>query len=113
ASRRRFGMLGQDVRFAIRSLAKARLFTTVSILSIALGIGANTVVFSLVNAVVFKPLPYREPERLVDVHETSATQLCAGCSVGTSYPGYTDWRASARSFEGMEAYLEVPFAVSG
>ena len=106
-------MLGQDIRFAIRSLAKARLFTTVSVLSLALGIGATTVVFSLVNAMLFKPLPYRAAEQLVDVHETSATQLCAGCSVGTSYAGYLDWRAGTRSFDGLEAYRETAFSVSG
>jgi predicted permease len=105
--------IARDIRFASRSLAKSRLFTAVALSSLALGIGANTAVFSLVKAFAFPRLPYAEPERLVDVHEWSATQLCAGCGVGTSYPGFVEWRATAKSFSGMAAYLERPFAVSG
>jgi putative ABC transport system permease protein len=106
------GILG-DVRFAMRSLATSRLFTAVALVSLALGIGANVTVFSLVNALAFKPLPYAAPDQLVDLHESSATKLCAGCAVGTSLPTYLDWRSSARSFTGMAAYVERPFAVSG
>ena len=73
-----------DIRFAIRSLAKAKLFTIVALASLALGIGANVTVFSLVNAIALKPLPFAEPDQLVDLHEWSATKLCSGCSVGTS-----------------------------
>lgn len=105
--------LGSDVRFAVRSLAKSKLFTTVALLSLMLGIGANVTVFSLVDAIAFKPLPYAEPDALVDVHEWSATKLCTGCAVGTSYPTFMDWRASARSFAGIGAHLERPFNVSG
>ena len=105
--------LGSDVRFAVRSLAKSKLFTTVALLSLMLGIGANVTVFSLVDAIAFKPLPYAEPDALVDVHEWSATKLCTGCAVGTSYPTFMDWRASARSFAGIGAYVERPFNVSG
>src|SRR6185437_8727113 len=76
-------------------------------------IGANVTVFTIVNALAFKPLPYVEPDRLVDVHEWSATKLCSGCGVGTSYPTFLDWRASAHSFTDMGAYLERPFSVSG
>jgi len=70
-----------DMRFAIRSLAKAKLFTIVALTSLALGIGANVTVFSLVNAIALKPLPFAEPEQLVDLHEWSAIKLCSGCSV--------------------------------
>jgi predicted permease len=105
--------IARDLRFAGRSLAKSKLFTAVALTSLALGIGANTAVFSLVKAFAFPRLPYAEPERLVDVHEWSATQLCAGCGVGTSYPGFVEWRQQAQSFSGMAAYLERPFAVSG
>jgi putative ABC transport system permease protein len=102
-----------DIRFAFRSLGKARTFTAVALLSLALGIGVNVTVFSVVNSLAFKRLPYDQPDRLVDLHEWSATKLCSGCSVGVSYPTFLDWRASARSFIGMGAYSERPFAVSG
>ena len=105
--------LKSDVRFAIRGLAKSKLFTAVALTSLALGIGANVTAFSLVNAIAIKPLPYVEPNQLVDVHEWSATKLCSGCAVGTSYETFIEWRDNARSFTGMGAYLERPFAVSG
>jgi putative ABC transport system permease protein len=105
--------IGSDIRFAVRSLAKSKLFTAVALLSLALGIGANVTVFTLVNAIAFKPLPYPEPDALVDVHEWSATKLCAGCAVGSSFPTFMDWRANARSFTALGAYLERPFNVSG
>ena len=102
-----------DMRFAIRSLAKAKLFTIVALTSLALGIGANVTVFSLVNAIALKPLPFAEPDQLVDVHEWSATKLCSGCGAGTSPETFADWRDNTRSFAAMGAYLERPFAVSG
>ena len=102
-----------DVRFAIRSLAKSKLFTAIALASLSLGIGANVTVFSLINAIAIKPLPYADQDRLVDLHEWSATKLCAGCAVGTSVPTFIDWRDNARSFVGMGAYVERPFAVSG
>lgn len=102
-----------DIRFAIRSLGKSKTFTVVALLSLALGIGVNVTVFSMVSALAFKPLPYVEPDRLVDVSEWSATKLCSGCGVGTSYDGFLDWRSRARSFTAMGAYSERPFNVSG
>ena len=102
-----------DFRHALRGLLKSKLFTAVALLSLALGIGANVTVFSLVNALAFKPLPYIDPNRLADLHESSVTKLCEGCSVGTSFDGFIDWRKSARSFSDMGAYLERPFSVSG
>jgi predicted permease len=102
-----------DMRFAIRSLAKAKLFTIVALTSLALGIGANVTVFSLVNAIALKPLPFADPDQLVDLHEWSAIKLCSGCSVGTSTETFADWRDNTRSFAAMGAYLERPFAVSG
>jgi putative ABC transport system permease protein len=84
-----------------------------AVLSLTLGIGANTAVFSFVNAIQFRPLPVADQSTLVDVSETSATELCAGCGVGTSYPTYVDWKKSARSFTAMEAYREERFVVSG
>src|SRR5690349_9229964 len=105
--------LVSDIRFAFRSLGKSRTFTIVALLSLALGIGANVTVFSLVNALAFKPLPFPEADRLVDLHEFSATKLCSGCGVGTSFPGFLDWRTNARSFSQIGAYIERPFNISG
>jgi predicted permease len=105
--------LVSDIRFAFRGLAKSRTFTIVALLSLALGIGANVTAFSIVNALAFKPLPFPESNRLVDLHEFSATKLCSGCGVGTSYPGFLDWRANTRSFAQMGAYVERPFNISG
>src|SRR6185503_2152164 len=61
----------------------------------------------------FRPLPFDEPERLVDVSEENPRELCAGCAVGTSWPTYSAWRGSAHSFAGLEAYLEGSYALAG
>lgn len=102
-----------DLRFALRGLRSAPGFTAIAVLTLGLGIGANATVFSLVNANYFRPLGFRDVDRLVDVHEESATRLCAGCGVGTSYPGLEDWRREAQSFEAMAGYSEAPFSLSG
>ena len=100
-----------DLRFALRTLAKSPGFAFVAIASLALGIGANTTIFSLVRATVFPSLPYRDASRLADLHEVS-NGLCQGCGVGTSYDSYRDWRARARAFESMGASREDQFVVS-
>jgi putative ABC transport system permease protein len=105
--------LMRDIRFAIRSLATSKLFTTVAVLMLAVGIGVNTAVFSLVDAAVFKPLPFRNAKELVGVSEWSATKLCAFCGVGTSYPGFLDWRQRTHSFTSLGAYTELAVAISG
>ena len=106
-----FPMLS-DVRYALRALTKSPGFTFVAITSLALGIGANSTIFSLVRATVFPSLPYTEPSRLVDLHEVS-NELCTGCGVGTSFDSYLDWKAQARGFENMGASREDEFVVSG
>jgi putative ABC transport system permease protein len=96
----------QDLRYSLRMLRRAPGMVAVIVSSLALGIGANTAVFSFVNAIQFKPLPVLDEDRLVDLSETSATELCAGCAVGTSYPSFLDWKTRARSFSLMAAYSE-------
>jgi putative ABC transport system permease protein len=81
--------------------------------SLALGIAANTAVFSFVNAIQFKPLPVADEATLVDVSETSPAELCAGCAVGTSYPTYADWKGTTSSFAVVGAYREERFVVAG
>jgi putative ABC transport system permease protein len=101
-----------DLRFALRTLAKSPGFAFVAIASLALGIGANSTIFSLVRATVFPSLPYREASALVDLHETTA-ELCPGCGIGTSYASYLEWETQARAFTSMGASREEEFVVTG
>jgi predicted permease len=91
----------QDVRYGLRVLAKRPGFTFVAVVTLALGIGANTAIFSLVSAVLVRPLKYREPERLVMVWEDD---LSIGAMGDTPAPAnYADWKAQNHSFEDMAA----------
>lgn len=83
-----------DLRFALRQLFSNPAFTAISVMALALGIGANTAIFSVVNAVLLRPLPYPEPDRLIMLRETTATFP----SASVSYPNYLDWREGQRSF---------------
>lgn len=101
----------QDVRFGARMLWKRPGFTTVAVLTLALGIGANTAIFSLVSAVLLKPLPFPEPERLVMLWE-DATSI--GFPQNTPAPAnFVDWKAQTQSFEGMAAVLYTSFNLTG
>jgi predicted permease len=102
-----------EIRDALRLVRRAPALTVAIAGSLALGIGANTAVFSFVNAIQFKPLPFADEATLVDVSEWSSTDLCAGCGVGTSLPSFLEWRDRARSFSAVEAYREQSFVVSG
>jgi predicted permease len=103
----------EDLRYCGRMLRRAPVTVLISVLSLGLGIGATTSVFSFVNAVQFAPLPVANEGTLVDLSETSVTELCHDCSVGTSYPTFLEWRAAASSFASMDGYTEERFVVSG
>ena len=90
--------LFQDTRYAFRLLTKSPAFTIIAILTLALGIGANTAIFSVVNGVLLRPLPFRDPSRLVIVAEKSPFPV-----ISTSYQNFCDWRDQSASFETMEA----------
>jgi len=90
----------QDVHYGLRVLRKSPGFTTVAILTLALGIGANTAIFSVVQGVLLAPLPYSEPERLVLVWQYNQTLKHA---ISVSYPDFLDWQRDARSFQQMAA----------
>ena len=90
-------MLGQDIRFALRTLARRPIFATIVIGTIALGIGANSAIFSVVNGVLLRPLPYPEPDRVASFGHAPPTLL-------VSPPEYFDYARDLRSFEALAAY---------
>jgi predicted permease len=98
------GSLLSDLRFAARSLRKQPGLTVIAVLCLALGIGANTAIFSVVRTVLLGALPYREPERLVRVFETFSAMGKTGLQGSVAVPNYTDWITRNHSFEGLAAY---------
>ncbi|MET0624255.1 MAG: ABC transporter permease, partial [Pyrinomonadaceae bacterium] len=113
-SPRRMGMLGdfgQDLRYGLRALWKNPGFTAVAVIALALGIGANSAIFSVVNTVLLRPLPYKDPERLVMVWEENAK---SGYPKDTPAVGnFVDWREQNQVFEGMAAVAEQDFNLTG
>jgi putative ABC transport system permease protein len=99
----------QDLRYAFRSLRKTPAFTAVAVITLALGIGANTAIFSIVDAVLLRPLPFPEPDRLVQIWPGG------GPDVGKShsYPDVADWRTMSHSFSGIATYRPESFALTG
>ena len=101
--------LWQDFRYALRSLAKSPGFTVVTLLTLALGIGANSAIFSVVNAVLLRALPFRSPEQLVVLRETYKD----GNEGSVSGPNFLDWKAGNHSFTGMTAWRGINLALVG
>ncbi|HEX8559122.1 MAG TPA: ABC transporter permease [Pyrinomonadaceae bacterium] len=92
----------KDIRYAARTLLKSPGFTAVAVAALALGIGANTAIFSVVKAVLLNPLPYPQAERLVWVRESNPAADIP--DEPASAPNFNDWRAQGRSFEGLAAF---------
>ena len=99
----------RDVRYAVRSLRKSPGYAAAAILTLALGIGANTAIFSALEGVVWAPLPYREPDRLVMVALYNRSLKYA---TDLSYPDFLDWQRNARSFEQIAAFTPLGFDVT-
>ena len=97
-----FESLVQDIRYALRTLRKAPGFTVVAVLVLTIGIGATTAIFSLVDAMLVRGLPYSEPDRLVML--IGNVQRAIVERRGNSYPDYLDWRAQSTHFDDMAAF---------
>jgi len=101
--------LAQDLRFAVRMLVKNPAFTAVAILTLALGIGGNTAIFSIVNGVLLNPLPFPQPDRLVALHESKPNFE----NGSISYPNFLDWRKDNRTFSSMGLSRRWAFSLTG
>src|SRR4026209_2512057 len=98
-----------DFRYALRQLAKSPGFAAVAILTLALGIGANTAIFSVTNAVLFRALPYRDPSRIVAVNKVDTQFGFGGLTAGA----FLDFRDQSGAFEQLAAYTEDEFTLTG
>src|SRR5213080_4364693 len=99
----------QDIRYGLRVLGKNPGFTAISVLTLALGIGANTALFSVVNGVLLNPLPFPEPNQLVGLHENKPN--FEGGSI--SYPNFLDWQKENRTFSSMAVARTYAFSLTG
>ena len=102
------GNFFHDFKYAARMLAKNPAFAAVAILTLALGIGANTAIFTVVNGVLLRPLPFRDPSRVVIIAEQTKYP-----TITTSYLNYMDWRDQSHSFESMEATRFTSLTLTG
>src|SRR2546423_7495607 len=101
----------QDLRYGLRMLIKNPGFSVVAVIALALGIGANTAIFSVVNTVLLRPLPFAEPERLVNVWESRPERGIK--QMTASYPNFADWRDQNDVFERLAAYDAQSFTLTG
>jgi len=103
----------QDLRYALRWLVKNPGFTAVAVLTLALGIGANAAIFSVVRGILLKPLPYPQPERLVQIWEKAERRGRVRDEIPFAPPVFRDWREQNRSFEDVAAYSDWTFNMTG
>src|SRR3954466_16321006 len=100
-----------DLRHAVRMARQSPAFTAAAVGALALGIGANTAIFSVVDAVLLRPLPYPEPARLVELWGNVKRAKVE--RRGASYPDYIDWRRQSASFDGMAAFDSGGLVITG
>src|SRR5207249_557287 len=102
-----------DFKFAIRQLLKNPGFTTVAVLTLALGIGANTAIFSVINALLLRPLPYRQPEQLVKVFRVPPDSAKGMLPSIWSYPRFEMLRDQSQSFAAVAGFNQSPYNLTG
>ena len=103
------GIVWRDLKHAIRTLVRSPGFTAVAVLTLALGIGANTAIFSVVQSVLLAPLPYHQPDQLVIVWE----KIPPGRFISPSFPDVQDWQRSSHSFQAISAFTTRSFDLTG
>ena len=103
-----------EIRLAVRTLLRTPGFTLAAVLTLGLGIGLNTAVFSLVNPILFRPLPFREPDRLVYLNEINPAQgFTKDRMMNVSYADFVDWRQRNRVFEDVGVYQSAAWTLAG
>src|SRR5262249_9588424 len=103
--------LWQDLRYGARMLLNSPGFTAVAVVTLALGIGANSAIFSVIDALLLRQLPYRDPDKLVQVWETDVKR--GDNAITASYPNFADWRDQNHAFEQIAAYSSREFTLRG
>jgi putative ABC transport system permease protein len=103
--------LWQDIKYGLRTLLAKPGFTLIAVVTLALGIGATSTIFSFVNGILLRPLPYQDSERLVLIDETAVNRGVS--SMGVSFPNFVDWREQNQVFTGVAAYDDRSFSLTG
>src|ERR1700730_7806062 len=108
-------MLQRDLKYALRSLARNPGFAAVAVLSLSLGIGANTAIFTLINAVFLNPLPVEEPSRVMELFTVDHLTSTSGNlgRTGSSLPNYEDFRDQNQAFTGLAAFTFSTLTLTG
>ena len=107
------GTFMRNLRYAVRTLGNSPGFATVVVLTLALGIGANTAIFSVVYSALLRPLPYHEPDKLFHLGEARSQSDNSANGAQVSYPDYLDWKKSAKSVQSFAAYSGDAFTLAG